>query len=87
MGGKFKPDNQGEGNRDAARRYNQRAEEHVLSGRSEEAAESALGDLEGPDADELRQAEREGKRRVAEEDPEVEALLDDDDRNAERGID
>lgn len=71
MGEKFKPENQGEGNRDSARRYNQDAEKHARSGKSPGAADRAREDVDGPKAEELREAEREGKRHVAEEDPEV----------------
>ena len=87
MGQKFKPDNQGEGNRDSARRYNDEARKHAGSGKSPDAAERARADVEGPDAEKLREAEREGKRHIAEEDPEVEALLDENDRNVVPGID
>lgn len=74
MADKFKPDNQGEGNRDAARRYNEGVENHARSGKSNDAAEQAREDVEGPEAEKLRQAEREGKKHIAEEDPEVEEL-------------
>jgi hypothetical protein len=79
MGEKFRPENQGEGNRDAARRYNEEAQDHARSGKSNGAADRARSDVEGPDADKLREAEREGKRHVAEEDPEV-AGTDENDR-------
>jgi hypothetical protein len=82
MASKVRPENQGEGNRDAARRYNDRAQEHARSGRSDQAAEEARREVDGAEA--LRDAEREGKKHIAEEDPEVEAVLDDDDRNAGR---
>jgi hypothetical protein len=82
MASTVKPDNQGEGNRDSAKRYNERVQEHVRSGRSDQAAEDARHDVEGDDAEALREAEREGKKHIAEEDPEVEALPDDDDRKA-----
>ena len=63
--------NQGEGDRESARRYNANVAEHIESGKSEEAAERARRDLEGPEAEELTRAEQEGKKRIAEEDPEV----------------
>ncbi len=60
--------NEGEGNRTAARRYNKATEEYVKSGRSEHAAKEAENALEGPEADELREAEEEGKSHAAEDD-------------------
>jgi hypothetical protein len=86
MADKVKPDNEGEGSKSAARRYNDRAEEHVRSGKSDDAAEQAREDVDGPDGEELRKAEAEGKRHIAEEDPEVEAR-DNDDVGAVRGDD
>ena len=79
MGEKFRPENQGEGNRDAARRYNNDAQDHARSGKSNGAADRARADVEGPDAEKLREAEREGKSHIAEEDPEV---ADENDRPA-----
>lgn len=84
MADKFKPENQGEGNRDAARRYNEGVEKHARSGKSEDAAEQAREDVEGPDAEHLRQAERQGKKRIAEEDPEVEGLPRTDEKKPAR---
>jgi hypothetical protein len=84
---KFSSENQGEGNRDAARRYNQKVEEHARSGKSKAAADRAGKDVDGPGADELQNAEREGKRRIAEEDPEVDALLGETNRNVVPGMD
>ena len=66
-----KDKNQGEGDRESARRYNENVKEHIDSGKSEEAAERARRDIEGPEAEELSRAEQEGKKRIAEEDPEV----------------
>ena len=79
-----KPDNQGEGNRDAARHYNEGAQKHARSGKAQDAARKAKQDLEGPEGEALRAAEKAGKQRMAEEDP---ALRDetgavDDDSNA-----
>jgi hypothetical protein len=84
MADKFKPENQGEGNRDAARRYNESVEKHARSGKSEDAAEQAREDVDGPEAERLRQAEREGKKRIAEEDPEVEGLPGNDEKTPPR---
>ncbi|HTE55363.1 MAG TPA: hypothetical protein VK698_31130 [Kofleriaceae bacterium] len=80
MADKFKPDNQGEGNRDAARRYNQEVEKHAHSGLSDQAAEKAREDVDGPGGEALRQAERDGKKHIAEEDPEVEGSARNDER-------
>lgn len=61
--------NQGEGNRGAARAYNEDTKEFAQSGRVREQAQKARDDLEGPRGDELRQAEKEGRSRAREEDP------------------
>ena len=53
--------NEGEGNKTADRHYREGVREHVESGASEAAAEEAERALEGPEADELREAEEEGK--------------------------
>jgi hypothetical protein len=55
-------ENEGEGSRSAARRYNEGVEEYVKSGRVEEAAEKAEDAVDGPEGEELRRAEEEGKR-------------------------
>ncbi len=55
--------NEGEGNRKADRRYREGVRRHVDSGASEPAAEAAQHDLEGPEADELREAEENAKSR------------------------
>ena len=55
--------NEGEGNRTADRKYREDVRRHVESGASEDAAEEAQEALEGPEADELRRAEEEGKSR------------------------
>lgn len=70
------PDLQGEGNRDAARRYDKAARRHARSGAPGPAAEEAERDIEGPRAAELRRAEREGKRHSAGEDPAFEHVGD-----------
>ncbi len=80
MGQKFRPENQGEGNHDSARRYNQGVQKQARSGKSTGAADRARADVDGPNADKLRDAEREGKRHIAEEDPEV--AVDENDRHA-----
>jgi hypothetical protein len=55
--------NEGEGNRTADRRYREGVRRHVDSGASEPAAEEAQHDLEGPEADELLEAEEAAKAR------------------------
>ena len=55
--------NEGEGNRTADRRYREGVRRHVDSGASEPAAEEAQHELEGPEADELREAEEAAKAR------------------------
>jgi hypothetical protein len=64
--------NQGEGNRTAAREYNKAQQDFARSAKVEDKAREARKAVEGAEADELRDAELVGKRHVAEEDPEVE---------------
>ena len=54
------PDNQGEGNRDAARHYNDAQHKFAESGKVDKAAEDAKKALDGPEAKGLKDAEREG---------------------------
>lgn len=61
--------NEGEGNRTAARRYNEGATGHAKSGKVPEEAKAARETFEGAGGDEIRRAEEEGRRRAAEEDP------------------
>lgn len=63
--------NEGEGNRTAARQYNESQQRFVRSGRVETQAREAEKALAGGEGEELREAERVGKRRAAEEDPAV----------------
>lgn len=64
--------NEGEGNRTAARRYNKATTEFSESGRVKSSAEEAERDFESPEErQKLEQAEREGRRKAREEDPEV----------------
>ncbi len=53
--------NEGEGNRSADRQYRENVSRHVKSGQSEQAAEEAKRALVGDEADDLREAEQEGK--------------------------
>jgi hypothetical protein len=62
------PKNQGEGDRESAKRYNEKTQEYVESGKVDEAAKKAG---EG-DPKELQQAEKAGKERAKEFDPAVE---------------
>lgn len=52
----------GEGNPDAARRYDQGVEKTVREGHVKELADKAKKALEGPEGDELRRAEERGKK-------------------------
>jgi len=47
------------------------SKEFAQSGKAPEQGRKARRDLEGPDGDELRRAEKEGKSRAKEEDPAV----------------
>lgn len=55
-------DNQGEGNRDAANAYNEDTKKFIADGKVKQAAEDAKFAFDGPEAEELKKAEREGKR-------------------------
>jgi hypothetical protein len=68
------PVNEGEGNKRAARKYNDAQQRFVKSGQVEEAARDAERALEGPERQELLDAEAAGKSRAAEEDPELERV-------------
>ncbi|MFN4229885.1 hypothetical protein [Parvibaculum sp.] len=61
--------NEGEGSRSAARAYNRDQQEFVKEGRVGEAAEAARRAVED-DRRDLEKAEKEGKRRASEHDPE-----------------
>jgi hypothetical protein len=54
------PDNQGEGNREAARHYNDAQHKFAESGKVDKAAEDAKKAIDGPEAQDLKDAEREG---------------------------
>ena len=58
-------ENEGEGSRSAARRYDASVREFVESGKVDEAAKKAEEALEGPEAEELKKAEEEGKKHAA----------------------
>jgi hypothetical protein len=63
--------NEGEGNRTAAREYNEAQQRFVRSGKVGEKAKEAEKAVEGKEGEKLREAELIGKRHIAEEDPEV----------------
>ncbi len=54
-------ENQGEGNKTAARNYDKATEAFVKSGKVEKAAQDAKKAVDGPEGDELRAAEEKGK--------------------------
>jgi hypothetical protein len=56
-----KDKNQGEGDRESARRYNDHAREFVVYGDTRRAARDARDAVDGPEAPELEAAERRGK--------------------------
>lgn len=53
--------NEGEGSRTAAKQYNDATEKFVKSGQVEPAAKAAKKAVQGEEADELAEAEEEGK--------------------------
>jgi hypothetical protein len=63
--------NEGEGNRTAARHYNEAQQRFVESGKVDEKAREAEEALQGPERRELEHAELIGKRHAAKEDPEI----------------
>jgi hypothetical protein len=64
--------NEGEGNRTAARKYNDATRRFVQSGRVEESGEQAKSAIQGDEKGELERAEKAGKNKIREEDPAVE---------------
>jgi len=63
--------NQGEGNRAADAQYRRGVEEHVRNHDVQGDAERAREAVDGPEGDELRRAEEEGKRHAKGEDSKV----------------
>jgi len=63
--------NEGEGNRTAARHYNEGAQNFARSGKVEEKAKEARGALDSPEGEDLRRAEEKGKSHIAGEDPQL----------------
>lgn len=66
-----KSKNQGEGNREAAKTYNEAQHDFVESGQVKKKAEEAKRALE-TEGDALKKAEEVGRSKAAERDPEVE---------------
>jgi hypothetical protein len=64
-------ENQGEGNKTAAKEYDDAATQHAHSGAVAKEAKDARDALEGTDGQKLRDAEAEGKKRIKEEDSEL----------------
>jgi hypothetical protein len=56
-----KDKNQGEGDRESARRYNEHVREYVVYGDPERAGRDARRDVEGPEGPDLAAAEQRGK--------------------------
>lgn len=67
--GKWK--NQGEGDKESARKYNEEAEAFAKSGKVTKAARDAKDALDGSEGAELKQAENAGKARSKGEDPQL----------------
>jgi hypothetical protein len=63
--------NEGEGNRTAAKQYNDAQKRFAESGKVEAAAKDAARAVDGPEGGELRDAELLGKRHARGEDPQV----------------
>ncbi|HWK46476.1 MAG TPA: hypothetical protein VNT30_17275 [Stellaceae bacterium] len=61
--------NEGEGNRTAAREYNKDTRKFTESGQVEAKAREAQRAVDGPEAQELKRAEAEGRRHSHGEDP------------------
>ncbi len=59
------PENEGEGNRTAAKQYNEATRKFVESGKVDKAAKDAEQAIEGDEAEELKRAEDEGRAHAA----------------------
>jgi hypothetical protein len=64
-----KPGLEGEGSSTGAKQYDDEAERFARSGKVDKAAEEAASAFDAGEGSELREAEQEGKRHAAEEDP------------------
>lgn len=65
------PRNEGEGNRTADARYRKGVQDHVRNHDVQGDADRASEALDGPEGEELRRAEEEGRRRAKGEDPQL----------------
>jgi hypothetical protein len=63
--------NEGEGSRTAARNFNRQARAFTKSGKVDKAAQTAKEALQGPEREELKEAEAKGEERAREHDPAV----------------
>ena len=63
--------NEGEGNRTAARHYEEATRDFVKKGGVDEKAREAARAVDGPEGEALKRAEREGKSHAHGEDPAV----------------
>jgi hypothetical protein len=61
--------NEGEGSQTGARQYNEATRAFVRDGKVKDAAKKAEHDVDGPEAEDLKQAEAEGKKHAHGEDP------------------
>lgn len=64
-------ENQGEGNKTAAKDYDDAATKHAHAGNVDKEAKDAREAVDGAEGESLREAEAEGKKHIKEEDPEV----------------
>ena len=69
-------ENQGEGNKTAAKDYDDAATKHARSGTVEKEAKAARDAVQGTEGQSLRDAEAEGKKRIKEDDPEEKSSSD-----------
>ena len=63
--------NEGEGNKTAARHYNEKTEKFAQSGKVDEKARQAAQAVEGDKGGELKRAEQQGKSHAKGEDPKL----------------
>ncbi len=70
-GGSSEQQNEGEGSRTAAKRYDKDAQRFAESGKVEQKAREARDAVDGPEGKELAEAEAQGRRHSKGEDPEI----------------
>jgi hypothetical protein len=63
--------NEGEGNKTAARHYNEKTEKFARSGKVDQKAREAAQAVDGDKRDDLKRAEQEGKSHAKGEDPKL----------------